>query len=327
MGLSIVAMIVGSMARAYSQDLRDRVIEAALGGPSLRQAASRFGVAVSTAIGWVGRFCVEGERAARQQGRPRGLKLDAHRDFLLTLIETEPDMTIQKMQERLRDERGVQASIGTIWTFLDRSGLTFKKKSVHASEQDRPDVLEKREDWFEGQLDLDPTKLVFVDETWASTNMAPLYGWAPRGERLRAGVPYGHWKKTTFIAGLRMTGMTAPMVLDGSINRMSFLDYVRRVLVPTLSPGDIVVIDNLSSHKGDKVREAIEAVGATVRFLPPYSPDFNPIEKAFSKLKAHLRRAAQRSVEALWKTINGLVHTFTPTECANFFAAAGYDQD
>jgi transposase len=315
------------MARAYSQDLRDRVIEAALSGPSLRQAAARFDIGVSTVIGWVCRLRESGEYSARRQGRPRGLKLDPHKDFLLPLIEAEPDMTIEKMRERLRDDRGVEASTGTIWTFLDRCRLTFKKKTAHASEQDRPDVLERRKDWFEGQLDLDPAKLVFIDETWASTNMAPMYGWAPKGERLRAGIPHGHWKRTTFIAGLRSTGLTAPMVLDGSINGTSFLDYVSRVLAPTLSPGDIVVADNLSSHKTNQVREAIEAAGATLRFLPAYSPDFNPIEKAFAKLKAHLRRAAERSVDALWKTIMRLARLFTPTECANFFAACGYDQD
>ena len=192
------------MARAYSQDLRERVIEAALSGPSFRQAAARFHVGVSTVIGWVGRLRDSGELSARRQGRPRGLKLEPHKDFLLPLIEAEPDMTIEKMQERLRRDRGVEASIGTIWTFLDRCRLTFKKKTAHASEQDRPDVLKQREDWFEGQLDLDPAKLVFIDETWASTNMAPLRGWAPKGERLRVGVPHGHWKRTTFIAGLRL---------------------------------------------------------------------------------------------------------------------------
>jgi transposase len=315
------------MARAYSQDLRDRVIEAGLSGPSLRQTAARFDIGVSTVIGWVCRLRDSGEHSARRQGRPRGSKLDPHKDFLLPLIEAEPDMTIEKMQERLRDDRGVKASTGTIWTFLDRCRLTFKKKTAHASEQDRPDVLQRREDWFEGQLDLDPAKLVFIDETWASTNMAPMYGWAPKGERLRAGIPHGHWKRTTFIAGLRSTGLIAPMVLDGSINGTSFLDYVSRVLAPTLSPGDIVVADNLSSHKSNQVRDAIEAAGATMRFLPAYSPDFNPIEKAFAKLKAHLRRAAERSVDALWKTIMRLARLFTPTECANFFAACGYDQD
>jgi transposase len=294
------------MARAYSQDLRERVIEAALSGPSFRQAAARFHVGVSTVIGWVGRLRDSGELSARRQGRPRGLKLEPHKDFLLPLIEAEPDMTIEKMQERLRRDRGVEASIGTIWTFLDRCRLTFKKKTAHASEQDRPDVLKQREDWFEGQLDLDPAKLVFIDETWASTNMAPLRGWAPKGERLRVGVPHGHWKRTTFIAGLRSSGLSAPMVLDGSINGTSFLDYVKRVLVPTLSPGETVVADNLSSHKGDEVRKAIEAAGATMRFLPPYSPDFNPIEKAFSKLKALLRRAARAVQRSLLKVITNI---------------------
>jgi transposase len=323
---SIVGGRLG-MARAYSQDLRERVIDAALSGPSLRQAAARFNVGVSTVIGWVGRWRDSGEDSARRQGRPRGLKLDPHRDFLLPLIEAEPDMTIEKMQERLLEDRGVKASAGTIWTFLDRCRLTFKKKTVHASEQDRPDVLEQREEWFEGQLDLDPAKLVFVDETWASTNMAPMYGWAPKGERLRVGVPHGHWKRTTFVAGLRSTGLTAPMALDGSINGASFLDYVKRVLAPTLTPGDIVIADNLSSHKSDRVRQAIEAVGAKIRFLPPYSPDFSPIENAFSKFKSLLRRAAERSVGALQQTIMRLAETFTPTECENFFAACGYDQD
>ena len=219
------------------------------------------------------------------------------------------------------------ASTGTIWSFLDRCRLTFKKKSAHAAEQSRPDVLQQREDWFEGQLDLDPAKLVFIDETWASTAMARLYGRAPKGERLRAAIPHGHWKRATFVAGLRATGMTAPMVLDGSINARIFLDYVTRVLGPTLSPGDIVIMDNLSSHKGDKVREAIEARGARLFFLPPYSPDFNPIEQAFSKLKALLRKAAERTVAGLHTILATLVPLFTPQECANYFAAAGYDPD
>ena len=269
---------MGSVARAYSQDLRDRVIDAGLTGPSLRQAASRFGVAANTAIGWVKRLCAEGERGGRRQGRPRGSKLDAHREFLLERLKGEPDLTIEKMQELLCEKRGVRASLTTIWTLLNRADQTFKKKSVHASERERPDVGQEREAWFDGQLDLDPSQLVFVDETWATTNMAPLYGWAPRGERLRAGIPLGHGKRTTFIAGLRLTGMTAPMVFDGSINGARFLDYVRDALVPTLRPGEVVVIDNLSSHKSDEVRQAIEAVGASVRFLPRYSPDFNPIE-------------------------------------------------
>ena len=186
-------------------------------------------------------------------------------------------------------------------------------------------MKERREAWFDSQLDLDPEKLVFIDETWTTTNMARKNVRAPKGERLRAGVPHGHWKTTTFVAGLRLTGMTAPMVLDGPINGQWFQAYVDQVLVPTLSPGDIVVMDNLGSHKGAGVRKAIEATGATLLYLPPYSPDFNPIEKAFSKLKALLRKAAERTVDALWNRIGELLKEFAPAECANFFAASGYE--
>src|SRR3954469_4920718 len=172
------------MARPYSQDVRDRVIEATGNGTSARQAAVRFDVSVSTAIKWVERRRDSGERSARRQGRRPGSKLDAHRDFLLAVIEAAPDATIEELQRRLVEEKGVRASTGTIWTFLDRCGLTFKKKSLHAAEQDRPDVVERREDWFEAQLDLDPAKLVFVDESFASPNMARLSGRAARRKRL-----------------------------------------------------------------------------------------------------------------------------------------------
>jgi transposase len=142
---------------------------------------------------------------------------------------------------------------------------------------------------------------------------------------LRVGVPHGHWKTTTFVAGLTARGMIAPWVLDGPINRHAFETYVEKVLVPELTPGDVVVLDNLSSHKGPRVREMIEAAGASLRYLPPYSPDFNPIENAFSKLKVLLRKAAQRTVDGLWAAIGRILDLFTPTECRNHFAAAGYD--
>ena len=187
--------------------------------------------------------------------------------------------------------------------------------------------MKRREAWFDNQPDLDPERLVFIDETWASTNMARLRGRAPKGERLRTGIPHGHWRTTTFVAGLRLTGMVAPMVLDGPINGHAFQAYVDQVLVPQLRLGDIVIMDNLGSHKGRAVRAAIEATGAVLLYLPPYSPDFNPIENAFSKFKALLRKAAERTVEALWDTIGTLIPAITPTECANFFAAAGYEPD
>ncbi len=157
--------------------------------------------------------------------------------------------------------------------------------------------------------------------------MARTRGKAPRGERLRAAIPHGHWKTTTFVAGLRNTGMVAPMVLDGPINGLSFQAYIDQVLVPGLRPGDIVVMDNLGSHKRPSVRAAIEAVGASLLYLPPYSPDFNPIENAFAKLKALLRKAAQRTVDGLWNAIGRISELFSPTECANYFSAAGYDPE
>jgi transposase len=157
--------------------------------------------------------------------------------------------------------------------------------------------------------------------------MARQRGRALKGERLRAGSPHGHWKTTTIVAGLRLNGIAAPFVLDGPINAHAFETYVAKVLARELKPGDIVVMDNLSSHKGPAVRAMIEAAGASLAYLPPYSPDFNPIENAFAKLKALLRKAAERTVEGLWKAIGELVDTFSPQECARYFAAAGYEPD
>ena len=168
---------------------------------------------------------------------------------------------------------------------------------------------------------------MFIDETGITTKMARLRGRAPRGERLRAGIPHGHWKTTTFVGALRLSGMTAPMVLDGAMTRAAFLAYVEQVLAPTLRPGDTVVLDNLPAHKGPVVRAAIEATGARLLMLPPYSPDFNPIENAFAKLKALLRKAAERTKDRLWAAVGNLLDAFTPKECGNYFAAAGYDPD
>jgi transposase len=174
---------------------------------------------------------------------------------------------------------------------------------------------------------MDPDRLVFIDETWTATNMARTHGRCAKGQRLRMGFPHGHRKTTTLVAGLRLSGMVAPMVLDGPINSDWFEAYVDQVLVPTLRPGDVVIMDNLSNHKRLSVKLLIEAAGATLAFLPPYSPDFNPIEKAFSKLKANLRRIGERTVTGLWDVIGSLVTMFNPHECRNYFASCGYDAD
>lgn len=169
-----------------------------------------------------------------------------------------------------------------------------------------------------------PAQLVFIDETWATTNMTRLRGRAPRGERLIAAAPHGHWHTSTFVAALRTTGLTAPLVLDGAMNGAAFRAYVEQSLVPTLLPGDIVVMDNLASHKVAGIRKAIEACGASLLYLPPYSPDLNPIEQSFSKLKSLVRKEAARTREALWNAIGRFIPRFTPQECANYFANAGY---
>jgi transposase len=185
-------------------------------------------------------------------------------------------------------------------------------------------VKAQREEWKAAQPALDPDRLVFVDETWASTNMTRAYGRCPVGERLVMAVPWGHWQTTTFVAALRRDGLTAPTVIDGAMTGDLFVAYVRQQLVPTLRPGDIVVLDNLSCHKRSEVRALIEGAGCALRLLPPYSPDLNPIEKAFSKLKAKLRAAAKRTVEALWRYLGEVLDEFLPAECRNYFASCGY---
>ena len=171
---------------------------------------------------------------------------------------------------------------------------------------------------------MDVTKLVFVDETWTSTSMTRRYGRAPRGQRCIAAAPQGHWKTSTFVGGLRHDQLTAPMVADGPMDGEMFLGWVRQFLGPTLRPGDIVILDNLSSHKVAGVKEAIAAAGATLLYLPPYSPDLNPIEKFFAKLKALLRKAATRTLDALWNEIGRSLGTLSSTECTHYFASSGY---
>lgn len=195
---------------------------------------------------------------------------------------------------------------------------------MHAAEQARPDVAEARIAWKAAQPSLDPARLVFIDETGTSTNMARLRGRGKRGRRVVGRVPWGHWKTMTFVAGLRCDAITAPFVIDKAMTAAIFIEYLHQCLVPTLQPGDIVVMDNLPAHKNAAVRQIIEAAGAELRYLPPYSPDLNPIEQGFAKLKAHLRKAQERSIDTLWQRIGKLLDLFNPAECANFLVNAGY---
>jgi transposase len=198
------------------------------------------------------------------------------------------------------------------------------KKTALASEQKRPDVARKRERWKARQGSIDLKRLVFIDETWAKTNMAPLRGWAARGQRLIGRAPFGHWNTMTFVAALRHDGIVAPWVIDGPINGESFRTYVEQVLVPELREGDIVLLDNLGSHKAPAIRQAIREAGAKVFFLPAYSPDLNPIEQVIAKLKHLLRKAAERTKETVWRRIGTLLDQLTPQECENYIRNAGY---
>ena len=193
-----------------------------------------------------------------------------------------------------------------------------------AGERDRPDVARRRAQWVKYQDRIDPSRLVFIDETWTKTNMAPLRGWAPRGKRLMAQVPHGHWNTMTFLAALRHDRIDAPWLLEGPIDGESFAIYVEKVLLPTLRPGDIVIMDNLGSHKGKAIRRLIRSAGAKLIFLPKYSPDLNPIEQVFAKLKHLLRKAAARTVQTVCAAIGELLAAFTAEECANYLENSGY---
>jgi transposase len=199
-----------------------------------------------------------------------------------------------------------------------------QKKTQRAAEQDRPDVATARAEWHAGQGELNPARLVFIDETGASTNMTRRYGRCPRGQRLVSSVPWGHWKTTTFVAALRVDQIGAPCALDGPMDGDCFRAYIEQFVVPTLRPGEIVIMDNLASHKVAGIREAIEAAGAELRYLPPYSPDLNPIEQAFAKLKALLRKAAARTIDDLIAAIADALTKFQPAECQNYLANSGY---
>lgn len=195
---------------------------------------------------------------------------------------------------------------------------------IHAAEQDRPDVAQQRAAWRVKQLGLDPARLVFIDETWAKTNMTRLRGRAPRGERLVEKVPHGHWKTTTLVAALDARGIRCSTTVDGAVNGEVFDAFVNQVLAPTLKPGDTVVMDNLSSHKTQVVRDRIEAAGASLLFLPPYSPDLNPIEMAFSKIKQTLRSLRCRVHPQLWDTMQQVLDQVTARDTAGFFNHCGY---
>ncbi|RWD01462.1 MAG: IS630 family transposase [Mesorhizobium sp.] len=311
---------------ALSMDLRERVVAAVkTEGMSRRAAAKRFGVSYSAAIEWVKLDEETGSVAPRKVGGSKPKKLSgAWRDWLIERCRKQA-FTLRGLVAELA-ERGLEVDYRSVWEFVHAEGLSYKKKTLVAAEQDRPDVARRRAQWLAYQNRIDPARLVFIDETRTKTNMAPLRGWAPVGQRIKAKVPHGHWKTMTFLAALRHDGITAPWLIDGPINGERFRLYIETVLVPTLKPGDIVVMDNLGSHKGKAVRRTIRKAGAKLILLPKYSPDLNPIEQFFAKLKHWLRKAAKRTAETVCQAIGEILNRTTPAECSNYFANAGYDR-
>ena len=309
------------MPRPCSLDLRMRVLREVEAGASRREAAECVEVSASSAIKWMQRLNETGSIAAKPSGGSIS-PLEAHAAVLLGLIAEQADLTLDEIVAVMRKRR-IAGSRSAVWRFFKRHNVSFKK-SLRAAEQQRADVVRARRRWMREQGMFDPARLVFIDETSTNTAMVRLRGRCPRGIRLTDHVPHGHWKTITFIAGLRRRAMVAPFVLDGPMNATSFMAYLKQCLAPTLKRGDIVMMDSLPVHKVAGVREVIEAAGARLRYLPKYSPDLNPIEQAFSKLKAHLRKAAERTIPRLSRRIGALTAKFSTQECANYFRHAGY---
>ena len=306
--------------RAYSLDLRLRVHEARQAGESTAEVAERFGVSPAFVRRLQQRFRLTGCLAPRPHGGGRARKLAGREGDLRQAVAECPDATPAEHRESLR----LPVSRVTVWRAMRRLGLTRKKKSTHASERDRPDVVEARRLWPEKFAGVDPKDLVFLDETGANTAMQRTHGYAPEGQRVVASAPLGGWKAVTFVGALTACGLTAPWALEGAMNGEWFLAYVEQILVPALRPGMVVVMDNLPCHKVVGVREAIDGVKCRLEYLPAYSPDLNPIEKAFSKLKRALRDWAARTVEGIYEGLRDIIKRFGPAECLNYFRHCGY---
>lgn len=254
-------------------------------------------------------------------GGHRKRVLEPHRDFIVGRIHQTSHLTLHRLKDELA-ARGIKVSHNTVWLFLRREGLRFKKTPL-ALEQARADIARRRRRWRSWQAGLDPHRLVFIDETWIKTNMAPLRGWAPKGKRLHGFAPHGHWRTLTFLGALRYDRLAAPCVFDGPINGECFRAYVEQLLVPVLRPGDIVIMDNLGSHKSAAIGRMIRGAGARLWFQPTYSPDLNPIEQAFAKIKPWMRVAQKRTLDETCRYIGSLVATIQAQECTNYLANAG----
>jgi transposase len=300
----------------YSQDLRTRVIDTIeRGDGSLRQIAQRFLVSPSFVVRLLRRYRTTGslEPQPHGGGRPPALS-PAQLKRLAALIRKKPDATL----EELRQSLGVDCSTMAIVRALKKLKITRKKKVLHAQERDSPEGQQTRRDFLEEIAGIDPRRLIFVDESGANTSMTRTHGRAPVGERVHGAVP-GHWDSVTLICGLRLSGVTAPVVFQGATDTPAFQSYVEQVLVPELQPEDVVIWDNLQPHKAAAVVAAVEQAGARVVPLPPSSPDLTPIEEMFSKVKGALRSAAARSTVAITEAIGSALHDVSQQDILGWF--------
>jgi transposase len=306
--------------RPFSDDLRLRIHAACQEGDTTAEVAERFAVSPAFVRRLKQRFRATGSLAPLRGGPGPARKLADREAELRQAVRDYPDATPAEHRERLQ----LPASRVTVWRTLRRLRVTRKKKSTHAAEQDRPDVVEARRQWPEKLAGVAPNDLVFLDETGANTAMQRTHGYAPQGERVVAATPLGGWKTVTFVGALTTGGLIAPWALEGAMNGEWFLAYVKQILVPSLRRGMVVVMDNLPCHKVAGVEEAIRAKGCRLEYLPPYSPDLNPIENAFSKLKRGLRDWAARTVEGVYDALRFLIPRFAPSECLHYFRHRGY---
>jgi transposase len=300
----------------YSQDLRQRIIDCVERNEgSLRQIARRFLVSLSFVVRLLQLYRRTGSLDPKPPagGHPAALGPD-DLERLQELVRQQPDATLKELRQRL----GVSYSLTAIWRALEKLRLSRKKKVLRADEQDRPDVQEQRRTFCEELAGLDPHRLVFVDESGANTSMTRTYGRVPVGERVYGTVP-GHWDTITLTCGLRLSGVTAALAFEGATDTVNFENYVEQVLVPELRPGDVVIWDNPKPHHSEEAVEAVEAAGARVVPLPPYSPDLTPIEEMFSKVKDALRSASERTKQAVYAAIVTALHDVTPEEIAGWF--------
>ena len=312
------------MPKVYPVEFRCRVVGDVLDGQSCNAVAELYDLPPSTVVNWVKQWKEKGHLLPGEVGGSTS-PLDKHSAFIEDALEKKRDLTLTEIVLLLLGI-GVRTSVTSVSRFLGRHGFTNKKKTLYAAEQMRPEIVDARSDWERRSKRLDPRRLVFIDETSIDTGMTRTRGWCRRGERLVDHAPLGNRERLSFIAGLRVNGVTAPFSVKGSFNGETFLEYVEACLVPTLRPNDIVIMDNLPVHKVAGVVEAIEAVKAKVAFLPAYSPDFNPIEMFFSKMKSCLRKAAERTTTGLVRSIRKLLKTVTDDECENYLRGAGYEQ-